>query len=91
MKGATLVNYTEFKSFLKDASGKIEGAILYDKIKKKEYKVKAKVVVNCTGIHADTLRMQDNPQAKERMLGARGTHLMFPKDMLPDHNGLIIP
>lgn len=51
MQGATLANYTEFVDFIKNEStGKIEGAILFDKLKKKEYRVKSKVVVNCAGI-----------------------------------------
>jgi glycerol-3-phosphate dehydrogenase len=37
------------------------GAVLFDKIKKKEYRVKSKLVVNCTGIHADEMRKKDNP------------------------------
>jgi len=57
MKGATLANYVEFKDFIKNKEGKIEGAIVFDKIKKKEYRIKSKVVVNCTGIHSDTLRL----------------------------------
>ncbi len=91
MKGATLANYVEFKDFIKNKEGKIEGAIVFDKIKKKEYRIKSKVVVNCTGIHSDTLRLQDNSACEERLAGARGTHLIFPKDLLSDHLGVIIP
>ena len=60
MKGATLANYVECRDLTKNEQGHIEGAVLYDSIKKKEFKVKAKVVVNCTGIHADTLRLKDD-------------------------------
>ena len=64
---------------------------MFDKIKKKEYKVKSKVVVNCTGIHADELRLKDNPNVQKRIMAARGTHLMFKKGALPDLTGVIIP
>ena len=67
MKGATLANYVEFKDYLKDAEGKIVGAKLFDRVNKKEFDVKSKVVVNCTGIHADELRLQDNPEAAPRI------------------------
>jgi glycerol-3-phosphate dehydrogenase len=77
MKGTTLSNYTEFVDFIKNDQGKIEGAILFDKIKKKQFKVKSKVVVNCAGIQGDSLRQLDNPEARARMTGARGTHLTF--------------
>ena len=56
--GATLANYVEFKSFIKDDAGKIVGGMCVDKNdpEGKEFPVKAKVVVNCTGVHADEIR-----------------------------------
>ena len=56
--GATLANYIEFKSFIKDDSGKIVGGMCVDKFdpEGKEFPVKAKVVVNCAGVHADEIR-----------------------------------
>lgn len=91
MKGATLANYVEFRDYLKDSEGKIVGAKLFDRISKKEFAVKSKVVVNCTGIHADELRLQDNPEVTPRIQGARGTHLMFKKGIVPRDAGVIIP
>jgi len=67
MEGATLANYVEFKDYVKDESGKIIGAKLYDTIAKKEFNVKCKVVVNAAGIHADELRLRDEPEIKERI------------------------
>ncbi len=63
MKGANMANYTEFVDFIKNSDGKIEGAIVYDSLKKKQFRIKSKAVVNCTGIHADELRLKDNPEA----------------------------
>ncbi len=91
MKGANLANYVEFQDFMKDKDGKIIGAIVYDRLKKKQFKIKSKVVVNCAGIHADELRKKDNPEAVQRITGARGTHLMFQKDLFKDNTGIIIP
>ena len=91
MKGSTLANYVEFKDFVKNKEGKIEGAILVDRLTNKEFKVKAKVVVNCTGIFADELRIKDKPDALPRITGARGTHLMFKSSIVPKDHGIIIP
>lgn len=63
MKGSNIANYTEFVDYIKNADGKIEGAILYDSLRKKQFKVFCKVIVNCTGIHADEMRLKDNPNA----------------------------
>jgi len=91
MTGATLANYVEFRDYVKDANGKIVGAKLFDRLGKKEFEIKTKVVVNCTGIHADELRLQDNAEAIPRIQGARGTHLMFKKGLVPADSGVIIP
>ncbi len=53
--------------------------------------MKAKVIVNCAGIHADEIRLKDNSQAKPRILGARGTHIMFNQGLIPEYTGIIIP
>lgn len=34
MKGANIANYVEFVDFIKNDEGKIQGAILYDRLKK---------------------------------------------------------
>ncbi|TNV82208.1 hypothetical protein FGO68_gene1860 [Halteria grandinella] len=92
MKGANLANYVEFRDYIKNAqTGKIEGAVLFDKLKQKEFKVRSKLVVNCAGIHADELRLKDNPSTFQRIIGAKGTHLIFKKGMLPQDQGIIIP
>ena len=91
MRGATLANYVEFKDFLKGADGKICGAVLFDCLTQKEFKVKSKIVVNCAGIQADELRLKDDEKVEKRIQGARGTHLMFKKGIIPQDSGILIP
>jgi glycerol-3-phosphate dehydrogenase len=91
MKGITLANYVEFKDFIKDESGQIIGAKLFDSLQNEEIEVNSKVIVNCTGIHADQMRLKDDESAETRIVGARGTHLMFKKGFLPADSGIIIP
>ena len=91
--GATLANYVELKSLIKDESGKIIGGMCVDKLDPKgaEFPVKAKVVVNCAGVHADEIRQMDKPEAEKRIVPSRGTHLVFKKGMLNDNHGIIVP
>lgn len=79
MKGATLVNYCEMTSFTKDDDGKINGAMCVDTLdpKANPFHVKAKVVVNCAGVHADVIRQMDKPDLAPRIVPSRGTHLIF--------------
>ena len=61
MKGATLANYVEMKDFIKDTNGTITGVTCVDKMDRDgaTFPVKAKVVVNCAGVHADEVRLKD--------------------------------
>ena len=91
--GATLANYVELKSLIKDESGKIIGGMCVDKMDPTgaEFPIKAKVVVNCAGVHADDIRQMDKPEAEKRIVPSRGTHLVFKKGMLKDNHGIIVP
>ena len=91
MKGANAANYVDFVDFIKDESGKITGAVVFDSIGKKQMKIKCKTVVNCTGIHADDVRLKDDPSVPKRIVGARGSHLMLPKGLIPNNCGIIVP
>jgi len=92
MKGTTLANYCEVKQLVKnETTGKVEGAVLYDSVNKKEFTVKAKYVVNATGVVADKIRKMDNPEVQPRVRGSKGTHLIFKKGTLPQDFALISP
>jgi glycerol-3-phosphate dehydrogenase len=66
MTGAVLGNYIAFKKFIKDEEGDIRGAILFDYMENKEFKIRAKVIVNCAGHRSDLIRFQDNPNAEKQ-------------------------
>ena len=94
MKGATLANYVELKSLIKDENGKIIGGMCIDKMdpEGKEFPVKAKVVVNCAGVHADEIRKMDKADVENRIVPSRGTHLIFKKGLgIKENTGIIIP
>ena len=93
MQGATLANYTEMLSFTKNADGKITGATCIDTLdpNAKPFKIKARVVVNCAGVHADEIRQKAEPSAVPRIVPSRGTHLIFKKGLLKENTGIIVP
>ena len=91
MKGATLANYVEMKDFIKDDNGKITGAMCVDKENNTSFKVNAKVVVNCAGVHADEIRIMDDGNVERRIVPSRGTHLIFKKGIFTGTQGMIVP
>lgn len=90
-RGSTIANYVEFKGFVKDSDGKIIGGTCVDRLDPEqiEFEVKAKVVVNCTGVHADEVRQMDKPDVENRMVPSRGTHLIFKKGGLKEDRGIV--
>ena len=93
MKGATLANYVEMTDFIKDDNGKITGVMCIDKMEPNSaaFPVKAKIVVNCAGVHADEIRLKDNNDVEKRIVPSRGTHLIFKKGMFTGTQGMIVP
>ena len=91
--GATLANYVILKRLIKDENGKIIGGMCVDKLdpEGQEFAVKAKVVVNCAGAHADEIRQMDKADVSKRIVPSRGTHLMFKKGMLKENFGILVP
>ena len=59
-QGATVLNYHEFLSFTKTKDGNIDGGKINDTINLKQFTVKAKVIVNATGVLSDTIRNMNN-------------------------------
>ncbi len=81
--GASLLNYAELTGFLYDASGKIDGAKVEDKIDGGEFHIRAKAVVNACGPWVDLLRKHDNSLKGKRLQLTKGVHLVFPYKKLP--------
>ena len=91
-EGATIANRVQVVKLLKDAAtGEVTGARVRDVIKGEEWDIKAKVVVNATGVFADKVRKMDDPEAVELIEPAAGVHVMFPAHFSPAKMGLIVP
>ncbi|KAK0651385.1 FAD dependent oxidoreductase-domain-containing protein [Cercophora newfieldiana] len=95
--GATVVNHMEVTALLKDASGKLCGATVTDRIPERDGKptepfhVKAKCIINCTGPFTDGIRKLDDPTCKEIVAPASGVHIILPGYYSPGKMGLIDP
>ena len=53
--------------------------------------VSARVVVNATGPRSDIIRRLSDPNAKQMLAPSRGSHVVFPPDVLGGNDGFIIP
>src|SRR5579871_2718034 len=95
--GATVVNHLEVVGLTKDNNGRLNGAIVKDKIqeaddkKVDEFRIRAKGVINATGPFTDGIRKMDEPTAQEIVAPSSGVHAVLPGYYSPQNMGLIDP
>lgn len=86
--GAVVVNYAPVIGLMK-AGGQVVGAQVVDGRTGREIEVRARVVVNATGIWADHIQALDEPTARPMLRPTKGIHLLIPSDRLPAHHAVI--
>lgn len=89
LKGALALNYVEAVT-LRHNDGEISGLSCTDKLTNRTYEIKARCVVNATGVWVDALRQQDAPQ-EAIVAPSQGVHIVVDKKFLPGCTGLMIP
>lgn len=89
--GACVLNYMKVTSLVKDSSGKLTGLHAIDSVSKKRFEIKAKMVVNATGVFADKILQMDNPEAPKTIQPSQGIHLVMDLSFLGGKDALMIP
>lgn len=94
--GGTAVNYVRATGLLRghdpqDTTGAVSGVVAQDVFSGQEYRVRARCVVNATGVWVDNVRRMDDPQAQTMVAPSQGVHLTLPRDFLPGDNAILIP
>ena len=79
--GGTALNYTTAVSVNRDVKGVVTGATLQDTETGETRSVNTSAVINATGCWAEALHPQI--QKKKHLRPLRGSHLIFPKQVLP--------
>jgi glycerol-3-phosphate dehydrogenase len=87
---AAVVNYARVDRLLKNGS-KIVGAEIVDQETNARITVRAKVVVNATGIFTDEIRRLDEPEIEPMLTVSSGVHLALDRTFLPGDHALMIP
>ena len=89
-KGVAL-NYCKVLSLIKNKDSQISGATFIDKETGGIFEVKAKVVVNATGVFADDILKMDAPEAKPIIRPSQGIHLVLDSSFLQSKDAIMIP
>lgn len=89
--GAIVLNYVKVTGLGKNAEGNIDTVFATDLETAKPYTLKAKVVVNATGVFVDDIITMDNPVAKPMIRASQGTHIVLSRAFMPTDYALMIP
>ncbi|ANE53270.1 FAD-dependent oxidoreductase [Flavisolibacter tropicus] len=88
--GGYAINYTKVIGLSKNGQ-QISGAKIEDVESGNQYFVKAKAVVNATGVFVDTILQMDNPTSEKSICVSQGVHLVLDKKFYPSEHALMIP
>jgi len=88
--GATVLNYFSVEGFLK-SDGNLCGVRVTDAIEEEAFEVKAKSIINATGVFTDSILQMDNAEAESMVTLSQGIHLVFDAAFLPSETAIMIP
>lgn len=89
-QGATMLNYVKAMSLSKE-NDRLTGIVTQDIETGKELIIKAKTIINATGVFTDSIRKMDDKNVQDIMTGSQGVHLVLDKSFLPGNSGIMVP
>ena len=88
--GATLLNYVGVTG-LEKQNDLITGLIARDTLTNTDYQLKARVVINATGVFSDQILQLDQPESPAMIRPSQGVHLVLEKKFLKGPHAIMIP
>lgn len=88
--GAAVLNYARCVEVLHH-EGKASGAVIEDVETGQRRTILAKAVVNATGVFVDSIRTQDQADARKLLSVSRGTHIVVSAEVLGAETALMVP
>jgi glycerol-3-phosphate dehydrogenase len=90
-QGATVLNYAPVVRIIKDSEGYVEGAVARDVETDREMTIKARVVINASGVFSDEVRRLADASVKPMIAPSQGIHLVFARSVLPGTSAIMVP
>ena len=86
-----LLNYMRVEKIIKNRNSISEGVIASDLETKEKYQIQSKVIINATGVFADSVIKMDDPNADEMIQHSQGTHIVLDSSFLPNKYAIMVP
>ena len=91
LAGAAVHTRSAVVELLRDGQGQLNGAVIAAEPDGTRQRLRARVVVNATGIGADALRRMAQADLPPRLQVSRGMHVVLDDDLCPGGLGLLVP
>lgn len=88
--GAIPLNYFPVDGLHK-TDGRVDGVLAHDDETGEKFELRAKVVINATGIFTDFIRRMDDKNAEQMLSVSQGTHIVVDGSFMPTTTALMIP
>lgn len=90
-QGGSVLNYVKVTGLTKDTHGKVNGVEALDQESGQPYTLRAKAVVNATGVYVDEILQLDEPAQRPLVLPSQGVHVVLDRSFLQGDTALMIP
>ncbi|GAB7038384.1 MULTISPECIES: glycerol-3-phosphate dehydrogenase/oxidase [Catenuloplanes] len=88
--GAHVASRTVVDGFLRSADGRVAGVRVTDAETGAALEIRAKSVINATGVWTDDLQSLLPEPGTFRITASKGIHLVVPRSAIPGHSGMIL-
>ena len=88
--GGTVINYMQVVGLTKK-NHLIEGVRVRDLENDREHELKARVVINATGVFTDEVRRLDDAKAAGMVQPSQGVHIVLDRSYLPGDSAIMVP
>jgi glycerol-3-phosphate dehydrogenase len=90
-EGAVVLNYFNVTDLMKDPKGKISGVLAHDEESGVSYEIRGDLVINATGVFADSILGMDSPGAARVIRPSQGVHIVLDGSFLGGSSAVMIP
>ena len=87
--GALTANRTRVIGFLREGE-RVTGAVVRDEEGGEQFEIRARQVVNATGVWTDETQAMVGERGKFHVTASKGVHLVVPKDRIQSASGIIL-
>ncbi len=89
-QGGVLLNYFEVVDLLK-TNDEVDGVLAVDQEGGETIALRAKVVINATGVFTDAIRRMDDPAVRPMIQPSQGVHIVLDKAFLQGETAIMVP